>query len=61
MVSTRDGSAEAEATPQNGHSLPQPTLAQVIASICESRDEQTILLHHLVTNSNCEGLAVSNA
>jgi hypothetical protein len=36
-------------------------LAQVSASICEIRDEQTELLHLLVTNSNREGTAASNA
>jgi hypothetical protein len=36
-------------------------LAQVIASIRESRDEQTDLLHLLVTNSNRDGIAIGNA
>jgi hypothetical protein len=38
-----------------------PTLAQVITSIRESRDEQTKLLCLLVTNSNREGTTVGNA
>jgi hypothetical protein len=36
-------------------------LAQVIASIRELRDEQTELLHLLVTNSNRNGTVVGNA
>jgi hypothetical protein len=61
MVSTRGGSADAEATQQDGHSSPLPTLAQVIASIRESRVEQTELLLHLVTNSNHLDTAVGDA
>jgi hypothetical protein len=61
MVSTRDGSADAETTKPDGHSSSPPTLAQVITSIRESRDEQTELLHLLVTNSNREGTGVNNA
>jgi hypothetical protein len=36
-------------------------LAQVIASVQESRDEQTKLPRILVTNSNREGTAIGNA
>jgi hypothetical protein len=61
MVSTHDGSADVETTQPDGHSSPPPTLAQVIASIRESKDEQTELLRLLMTNCNCEGTAVSNA
>jgi hypothetical protein len=61
MVSTCDGSADAETTQPDGHSSPPPTLAQVIASIRESRDEQTELLHLPVTNSNRDGTVVGNA
>jgi hypothetical protein len=61
MMSTRDGSADAETTQPGGHSSPPSTLAQVIASIRESWDEQTELLCLLVTNSNREDIAVSNA
>jgi hypothetical protein len=39
MVSARDGSADAETAQSGGHSSPLPTLAQVITSIHESRDE----------------------
>jgi hypothetical protein len=52
MKSTHDGSADAKTTRQDGHSSPPPTLAQVFASILESRVEQSELLHLLVTNSN---------
>jgi hypothetical protein len=61
MVSTCDGSADAETAKPDGHSSSPPTLAQVITSIRESRDEQTELLHLVVTNSNREGTGVSNA
>jgi hypothetical protein len=61
MVSTRDGSADAEFAQPDGHSSPLPTLAQVFASICESRVEQTELLRRLMTNSNREGAAIRNA
>jgi hypothetical protein len=61
MVSTHDGRVGAEAAQPEGHSSPPPTLAQVIASIHESRDEQTELLRLLVINSNCEGTTVGNA
>jgi hypothetical protein len=61
MVSTRDGSADAKTTQPKGHSSPPPTLAQVIASIHESRDEQTELLCLLMINSNCDGIVVGNA
>jgi hypothetical protein len=40
---------------------PLPTLAQVIASIRESKDEQTELLCLLVTNSNHDGIMIGNA
>jgi hypothetical protein len=61
MVSTRDGSTDAETAQPGGHSSPPPTLSQVIASIRESIDEQTELLRFLTTNSNREGTTVSNA
>jgi hypothetical protein len=60
MVSARDGSADAKTAQPGEHSSPPPTLAQVIASIRESREEQTELLHLLVTNSNCDGNVVGN-
>jgi hypothetical protein len=61
MVSTHDGTADAETAQPDGHSSPLPTLAQVIASICESRDEQTELLRLLVLNSNRNDTMVGNA
>jgi hypothetical protein len=61
MVSTRDGSMDVETAQSGGHSSPPPTLAQVLASIRESRDEQTELLCLLMTISNCDGTVVSNA
>jgi hypothetical protein len=61
MVNTHDGRVSAEAAQPEGHSSPPLTLAQVIASIRESRDERTELLHLLVTNSNHEGTTVGNA
>jgi hypothetical protein len=61
MVSARDGSADAEAAHPGEHSSPPPTLAQVIVSIRESREEQTELLCLLVTNSNHDGTVVGNA
>jgi hypothetical protein len=61
MVSAHDGSADAE-TPQLGeHSSPPPSLAQIIASIHESRDEQTELLRLVMTNSIRNGTVVGIA
>jgi hypothetical protein len=60
-MSARDGSADAETAQLDGHSSPPPTMAQVNASICESRVEQTELLCLLVTNSNHNGTVVGNA
>jgi hypothetical protein len=61
MVSTHDRSADVETAQPDGHSSPPLTLAQVFASIRESRVEQTELLHLLMTNSNRGGTAVDNA
>jgi hypothetical protein len=61
MVSTHDERVDAETAQPDGHSSPPPTLTQVIASIRESRGEQTELLHLLVTNSNRDGVVVGNA
>jgi hypothetical protein len=61
MVSARDGSMDAETAQPGGHSSPPPTLTQVIASIRESRGEQTELLLLLMTNSNRDGTMVGNA
>jgi hypothetical protein len=60
-VSTRDGSVDAKTAQPGGYSSPPPTLAQVIASIRESRDEQTELLRLLMTNSNRDGTVAGNA
>jgi hypothetical protein len=62
MVSARDGSVDVETAQSGGHSSPPPSLAQVIASIRESRDEQTELPRLLMTNnSNRDGTMVGNA
>jgi hypothetical protein len=61
MVSAHDRSVDAETAQSGGHSSPPPTLAQVLTSIRESRDEQTELLRLLVTNSNRDGTVVGNA
>jgi hypothetical protein len=51
MVNTRNGRTGAKASQANGPNPPlPPTLAQVIASILELRDEQTELLHQLMNN-----------
>jgi hypothetical protein len=44
MVNTRNERAGAESSQENGNPPPPPSLAQAIASILESRDEQTELL-----------------
>jgi hypothetical protein len=44
IVNTRNGRGDPEPTHLNGNPPPPPTLAQVIASILESHDEQTDLL-----------------
>jgi hypothetical protein len=44
MVNTHNGRAEAEASQANGNPPPPQTLAQAIASIFKSHDEQTELL-----------------
>jgi hypothetical protein len=61
MVSTHEGSVDAETTQPAGHSSPPPTLVEVFTSIHELRVEQTELLHRLVTNFNHEGTPASNA
>jgi hypothetical protein len=61
MVITRDERKDGETAQPDGHSSPPPTLAQVITSIRESRDEQTELLRLLMTNSNRYGIVVGNA
>jgi hypothetical protein len=61
MASACDGSADAETAQPGGHSSPPPTLAQVIVSIHESRDEQTELLRLLMINSIHDGTVIGNA
>jgi hypothetical protein len=52
MVNTHNGRGDVEAPRTNGlNPPPSLTLAQAIASILESRDEQTELLRQLVANS----------
>jgi hypothetical protein len=61
MVNTHNEKADAEASQLNGAPPPPPTLAQAIASILESRDEQTELLHQLMNNSARCGNGARNA
>jgi hypothetical protein len=51
MLNTRNERAGPKNAQGNGNSPLPPSLAQAIASILESRDEQTELLRHLVANS----------
>jgi hypothetical protein len=52
MVNTHNGWADVEASQANGpNPPPPPILAQAIASILESHNEQTELLQQLVANS----------
>jgi hypothetical protein len=62
MVNTHNGRADAEASQPNGPNPPPPlTLAQAIASILKSHDEQTELLWQLVANSAHGGNGARNA
>jgi hypothetical protein len=61
MVNTHNRRGDPEPAHPNGNPPPLPTLAQAIASILESRDEQTELLRHLVANSARGGHGVRNA
>jgi hypothetical protein len=61
MVNTRNGWAGVESSQGNGNPPPPPCLTQAIASIFESRNEQTELLWHLVANSTRGGNGVRNA
>jgi hypothetical protein len=54
MVNSHNGWVEAE-NAQGNRNPPLPTLAQAIASILKSRDEQTELLWQLVANSTRGG------
>jgi hypothetical protein len=60
MVNTRNVRAGAENSQGNGNLPPPPSLAQAIASILESRDEQTELLRQLVANSTHHGNGARN-
>jgi hypothetical protein len=61
MVNTRNGWAGAENAHGNGNLPPPLSLAQATASIIESRNELTELLHQLVANSACDGNGARNA
>jgi hypothetical protein len=61
MVNTRNVRNRAENTQGNENPPPPPSLAQAIASILESRDEQTELLRQLVVNSTHGGNGARNA
>jgi hypothetical protein len=61
MVNTRHVRNGAENSQGNGNPPPPPSLAQAIASILESRDEQIELLRQLVANSTRGGNGARNA
>jgi hypothetical protein len=61
MVKTRNRQAGAENAQGNRNPPPPPSLAQAIASILESCDEQTELLHQLMANSSRDGNGARNA
>jgi hypothetical protein len=61
MMNTRNGRDRAESAQGNGNPPPPPSLAQVIAAILESQDEQTELLRPLVANSAHGGNGARNA
>jgi hypothetical protein len=61
MVNTRIMRNGAENSQGNGNPPPPPSLAQAIASILESRDEQTELLRQLIANSTHGGNDARNA
>jgi hypothetical protein len=61
IVNTHDGRAGAENSQGNGNPSPLSSLAQAIASILKSRDEQTERLRHLVANSARGGNGARNA
>jgi hypothetical protein len=60
MMNTHNGRAGPENAQGNGNPPPPPCLAQAIASILESRDEQTKLLRQLVANSAHGGNGARN-
>jgi hypothetical protein len=61
MVNTRNVRAGAENSQGNENPSPLSSLAQAIASILESRDEQTELLRQLIANSAHGGNGARNA
>jgi hypothetical protein len=61
MVNTHNVRNGAENSQGNGNPPPPPSLAQAIASILESRDEQTELLRQLMANSTRGGNGARNA
>jgi hypothetical protein len=61
IVNTRNRRAGVENSQGNGNPPPPPSLAQAIASILESRDEQTKLLRQLMANSTRGGNGARNA
>jgi hypothetical protein len=61
MVNTRNMRNGAENSQGNGNPSPPPCLAQAIASILESHDEQTELMRQLIANSTCGGNGARNA
>jgi hypothetical protein len=60
-VNTRNRRARAENSQGNENSPPPPSLAQAIASILESHDEQIELLWQLIANSASGGNGARNA
>jgi hypothetical protein len=61
MVNTHNRKGDPEPANPNENPPPPPTLAQAIASILESRDEQIKLLRQLVANSAHGGHGARNA
>jgi hypothetical protein len=61
MVNTSNGWVRVEDAQGNGYPPLPPALAQAIASIVESRDEQTESLRQLVANSSHGGNGARNA
>jgi hypothetical protein len=61
MMNTCNGRGDPEPAHPNGNPPLPPTLAQTIASILESCDEQTELLQQLVANSTRGGHGARNA
>jgi hypothetical protein len=61
MANTHNVWTGSENSQGNGNSPPPPSLAQAIASILESHDEQTELLRQLIANSTHSGNGARNA